>query len=175
MKPRSIDQAEVVADVMTRSVVTLFEEDDLDHIDEAMEKFRFRHVPVVDDGKLVGLVTRSDLRGVSSSSLDPTGPARDEVLKKRLFVREVMTTDVRTAHPETPILEAARLMRDAKIGCLPVVESGDRLVGIITSTDMLDLVANMLDRTARPRIPRPEPRRPRTPATQARRFQGSTR
>jgi len=172
MKPRTVEEAKVVADVMTRSVVTLYEEDDLENIDEAMEKFRFRHVPVVDDGKLVGLVTRSDLRGISSSRLDPTGPIRDEALRKRTFVRDVMTTDVRTVHPDTPILEAARLMRDAKIGCLPVVVADDALVGIITSTDMLDLIASWLDQREREnretmparRLPIPRPR-PRTTVT----------
>lgn len=166
MKPRT--QATVVADVMTRSVVTLFEEDDLEHIDEAMEKFRFGHVPVVDNGRLVGLITRSDLRGVSSSRLDPTGPMRDEVLRKRLFVRDVMTTNVRTARPDTPILEAARLMRDARIGCLPVVEANNHLVGIVTSTDMLDLVAGLMEHrygriVSPPTIPRPAPRAPDLP------------
>jgi acetoin utilization protein AcuB len=157
MKPRAIEQAKVVADLMTRSVVTLFEEDDLENIEEAMDKFRFRHVPVVDDGKLVGLVTRSDLRGISSSRLDPTGPRRDEEVRKRLFVRDVMTTTVRSVVPNTPLLEAARLMRDAKVGCLPVVEANDRLVGIITATDMLDFIAAWLEWT-RPPIPRPRPR-----------------
>jgi acetoin utilization protein AcuB len=56
-----------------------------------------------------------------------------------------MTTNVRTVYPDTPILDAARLMRDARIGCLPVVERGGALVGIVTATDMLDLVANWLD------------------------------
>jgi len=171
MSPRTIEPAGVVADIMTRSVVTLFEEDDLENIDEAMEKFRFRHVPVVDDGRLVGLLTRADLRGVSSSSLDPTGPARDEAVRKRTFVRDVMTTNVRTARADTPILEAARVMRDAKIGCLPVIDADDTLVGIVTATDMLDLIATWLDRreTERPGtaprrlpIPRPRPRNPRT-------------
>jgi acetoin utilization protein AcuB len=165
MKPQAIQRANVVADVMTRSVVTLFEEDDLENIDEAMERFRFRHVPVVDNGKLVGLVTRANLRGISSSSLDPTGPKRDEEVRKRLFVRDVMTTNVRTAHPETSLREAARLMRDAKVGCLPVVEHDDRLVGIITSTDMLDLISTWLDSDVpRGRLPIPRPR-PRHEAT----------
>ena len=83
LKSRSAE-AKVVADVMTRSVVTLFEEDDLDHIDEAMDKFRFRHVPVVDDGKLVGLLTKSDLTRIASSPLDPTGAARDDDFEARI-------------------------------------------------------------------------------------------
>jgi CBS domain-containing protein len=138
-------QAKVVADVMTRSVITLFEEDDLEHIDEAMEKFRFRHVPVVDDGKLVGLLTQRDLVSLSSSRLDPTGPPRDAAARKNLFVRDVMTTQVRTVRPDTSILDAARLMRDAKVSCLPVVQADDRLVGIVTTTDMLDLVSTWLE------------------------------
>jgi acetoin utilization protein AcuB len=155
----------VVADIMTHSVVTLYEEDDLENIAEAMQKFRFEHVPVVDNGKLVGLITRRDLATVFSSRLDPTGRIRDEVLSKSLFVRDVMTTNVRTANPDTPILDAARLMRDARIGCLPVVDPDGALVGIVTATDMLDLVANWLDERERARSwaperpPIPRPRR----------------
>src|SRR6185295_12782368 len=104
------------------------EEDDLENIDTAMDKFGFHHIPVVDDGKLVGLVTRGSLG--SSSHLDPTAAAREERLRRHLFVRDVMVTEVRTAHPDTSITDAARLMRDARIGCLPIVEAGDRLVGI---------------------------------------------
>jgi CBS domain-containing protein len=161
---QSTEQAKVVADVMTRSVVTLFEEDDLEHIDEAMERFRFRHVPVVDDGKLVGLLTERDLVSLSSSRLDPTGPPRDAAARKNLFVRDVMTTEVRTVLPDTSILDAARLMRDAKVSCLPVVQADNRLVGIITTTDMLDLVSTWLEERkrqatpARLPIPRPRPR-----------------
>jgi acetoin utilization protein AcuB len=142
MSTRTAEREHVIADVMTRNVVTLFEEDDLENIETAMDKFGFHHVPVVDDGKLVGLVTRANLLGVASSTLDPTGAARDERARKRLFVRDVMVTEVRTAHPDTSITDAARLMRDARIGCLPVVEADERLVGIVTSTDMLDLLAN---------------------------------
>jgi len=151
----------VVADIMTRSVVTLYEEDDLENIAEAMEKFRFEHVPVVDDGKLVGLITPRDLATVFSSRLDPTGRMRDDVLRKNLFVRDVMTTKVRSVHPDTAILDAARLMRDARIGCLPVVDRNGCLVGIVTATDMLDLVANWLDE--RERAQRWAPRRPPIP------------
>jgi acetoin utilization protein AcuB len=145
LKSHSVQDARVVADIMTHSVVTLYEEDDLENIAEAMEKFRVGHVPVVDAGKLVGLITPRDLAAVFSSRLDPTGPIRDDVLRRSVFVRDVMTTRVRTVNPDTPILDAARLMRDARVGCLPVVEPDGSLVGIVTATDMLDLVANWLD------------------------------
>jgi acetoin utilization protein AcuB len=161
LKSRSVQQARVVADIMTRSVVTLYEEDDLENVSEAMEKFRFAHVPVVDDGKLVGLITLRDLAAVFSSRLDPTGPVRDDALRKNVFVRDIMTTNVRTVKPDTPILDAARLMRDARLGCLPVVGGAGELVGIVTATDMLDLVANWLDERERAR--RWKPQRPGIP------------
>lgn len=163
LKSRSVQEARVVADVMTHSVVTLYEEDDLENVAEAMEKFRFEHVPVVDGGKLVGLITPRELSAVFSSSLDPTRRVRDDALRRSVFVRDVMTTNVRTAHPDTPLLDAARLMRDARIGCLPVVDRDGTLVGIVTATDMLDLVSNWLEERERfrqwmprrPPIPRP--------------------
>ena len=161
MKSHSVQEAKVVADIMTHSVVTLYEEDDLENVAEAMEKFRFGHVPVVDDGKLVGLITLRELSAVFSSRLDPTARVRDDALRKAVFVRDVMTVDVRTVHPDTPILDAARMMRDARLGCLPVVDRDGTLVGIVTATDMLDLVANWL--AERERFRQWMPRRPPIP------------
>jgi CBS domain-containing protein len=161
LKSHSVQEARVVADIMTHSVVTLYEEDDLVNVAEAMERFRFEHVPVVDNGKLVGLITPRDLAAVFSSSLDPTRRMRDDTLRKNVFVRDVMTTNLRTARPDTPLLDAARLMRDARLGCLPVVDRDGRLVGIVTATDMLDLAANYLEE--RERFRRWMPRRPPIP------------
>jgi CBS domain-containing membrane protein len=133
-----------VADLMTRDVVTLEEDDSLADARRSMERGRFRHLPVVREGRLVGLVTHRDLLAASFSVFEDVD-ARDE---RRLFaqipVRELMH-DAVTVTPGTPVREAARLMLDQEFGCLPVVAHDDQLVGILTDADFLRLAVRMLD------------------------------
>ncbi len=109
---------------------------------ELMRWARIRHVPVVDEaGALVGLITLRDLIRTSVSSLGARRDGLDHGLD-RIEVRAVMTTEVRTVEPDTPVQLAAREMRHHKIDCLPVVEDG-RLVGIVTAFDLLGLVESL--------------------------------
>jgi CBS domain-containing protein len=136
-----------VGDMMTREVVTLREEQNLGQVMAGLERFGFRHLPVVDGDKLVGLVTQRDLLSASVSSLRGSAPrALDASLQENVFIATIMNRDIDTVTPDTPIVEAARRMRDHKFGCLPVVNGPDRkLVGIITESDFLDLAINLLE------------------------------
>jgi CBS domain-containing protein len=100
---------------------------------------RIRHMPVVDDGKVVGIVSQRDMfRSALITSLG-FGRKTTGALIKTIKIKEIMTEKVVTISPDASIKEAARQMIDKKIGCVPVVE-GDRLVGIVTETDMLQYV-----------------------------------
>lgn len=98
---------------------------------------RIRHLPVVDAGRLVGLVTDRDLRlampPVWASDTDHA-ELRNALLTKT--VGEVMVTSIISTSPDTPIEDAARQLYEHRIGCLPVME-GDEMIGIITETDVL--------------------------------------
>lgn len=101
-----------------------------------MREGRFRHLPVTDGSRLVGIVTDRDIRlplpvGVREAALT----AADEAMGK-LLVRDVMTQQVETVEPERPVEEAARMMLDLRVGALPVVEEG-HVIGILTETDLL--------------------------------------
>ena len=100
---------------------------------------RIRHLPVLEDERLVGIVSDRDLRSATPALGDP---ARAEALG-RIVVSEIMASDVTTAQPEDPIEEAANEMREKKIGCLPVVE-GDALVGIISSSDVMEALVYLM-------------------------------
>ena len=113
----------VVDDVMTREVVTLFEEESVAGIEEAMDRYRFHHLPVVDGKKLVGLVTHRDMLRFDSSPLEGAAAQRTEDRATRTFVRDIMTTNVATVNPQTPLVTAATKMRDDRLGCLPVTSS----------------------------------------------------
>lgn len=134
----------VVRDVMTRQVITLFPEDNLDKIEEGMHRFRFRHLPVVDDGRLVGLVTHRDLLRVAASVLEPGAAEKTRRINDTLFVQDVMQKDVVTAREDMSLLDAGRLMWDQKLGCLPVTSDDRKLVGIVTEADFMKLALALL-------------------------------
>lgn len=135
-------RAERVAGLMSPVVKTVGRNDTLSRADDLMRAERIRHLPVLDeDGQLCGLVSRRDMfRGALAAALG-YGDVAQRKLLDTLVVKEVMTTTVLTTSPQTPLREAARLMLDRKIGCLPVMEDG-RLVGILTEGDFVRACAS---------------------------------
>lgn len=132
----------LVRDIMTSDVTTLKRNEKLTIADDVMQLGRIRHLPVLDDDgeELVGIVSQRDLfRGALAQALGYGQHARRKVLDT-LLVKDVMTTDLITTSPETPLAEAARVLMERKIGSLPVVKD-KRLVGIITEGDFVALVA----------------------------------
>jgi len=125
----------LVRDVMNHPVITVEAGTSLQEANNLMWRQGIRHLPVMERGRLVGIITDRDLR-ISTSELAPMP------YKPQTRVEEVMTAPVLTADPLDPVEEAAKVMRDRKIGCLPVVE-GRELVGIITGIDLLDALVAM--------------------------------
>jgi acetoin utilization protein AcuB len=113
---------------------------------EAMQRLRkggYRRLPVVDGGRLVGIVTDRDLKDATPSSATTLSVYELNYLLSKLSVREVMTAPVVTVAPEDPVEEASLLMETHKISGLPVVAEG-RLEGMLTITDMLRAFVAML-------------------------------
>ncbi len=136
-----------VDSIMTRDLQVLREEDNLAAIGEAMAQLEVRHLPVVDGERLVGLVSERDVLRFTVSQLEPsqTSAARDQALKSRTFVAQVMTREVETVSPDESVAKAARRLLDKRIGCLPVVDAEGRLLGILTETDLLRALAKTLE------------------------------
>jgi CBS domain-containing membrane protein len=134
------------ADLMTRDVVALEERERLDNLDQTMRALRFRHMPVLDGDKLIGLVSERDLLRVSASSLLPHKDKQDRFLSSLVCVADIMTRDVTTVMPDAPLAEVAELMASRKLGCVPVVERDGKLVGIITEADFVRLAQRLLPR-----------------------------
>jgi CBS domain-containing membrane protein len=133
-----------VKDIMTSEVTTLRRNEKLTLANDVMQLGRIRHLPVLDDEgqELVGIVSQRDLfRGALARALGYGEHASRRMLDT-LFVKDVMTTDLITTTPDTPLAEAAQLLMKHKIGCLPVVTDG-RLVGILTETDFVAHVARI--------------------------------
>lgn len=129
----------LVQDLMTHDVFTVDRNEALLTADRVMTLGRVRHVVVLDeDGKLAGVVSQRDL--FHSGLLKALGygtHARTKTLDT-LVVKQVMTTNPITTTPDTPLEQAANLMFNHKVGCLPVLD-GDRLVGILTEADFVRL------------------------------------
>ena len=128
-----------VRDAMTRDVITLGPGASAAEAWSLCRERNIRHLPVVDEGRLVGLVSDRDLRDTSP----PRGSTgeRDALNWSRLG--DIMTTGLATIHPLDTIDHAAREIHDRKIGCLPVVADGG-LVGIITSSDMMRILVELV-------------------------------
>ena len=124
--------------IMTREVVQVAEDTRLTQLAALMRDHRIRHLPVARDGHLVGLVTSHDLERVSPSPITTLSVGEANYLLGKLTAAKLMRTQVVTCAPDTLVEEAARLLRQEKIGCLPVVENSGRLVGILTHEDLLD-------------------------------------
>ena len=130
-----------VADIMSRELSTFRRNDPLAAVSDLMNAKRIRHMPVLDDdGKLAGILSQRDLFLSGLVRALGFGTTATERVLQSLLVKEVMTKDVVTTTPRTPLSEAAALMVERKIGCLPVVE-GEELVGILTEGDFVALAA----------------------------------
>ena len=138
----------VVGNIMTQEVITVTPSSSIGTAIELMREHGFRRLPVVEDGKLIGIVTDRDLRQATNSPLVLRERWYSEFLLDAIKVRSCMTSNPITVEPATPVLEAARLLREHKIGGLPVVDAQgrDHLVGMVTITDMLDCLIQLLGR-----------------------------
>lgn len=125
-----------VGQVMKSPVVTAKAGDTLADVVTLSRQRQIGHFPVVEGDRVIGIITDRTLREAS------THPAVYNLLLDLLasldrgLVEQIMIRDVITASPETPVAEAVKLMREHRIGCLPVVRDG-KLVGIVTAFDLL--------------------------------------
>jgi CBS domain-containing protein len=126
-----------VSEVMREEFVSLKATDRLDFADDVMKLGRIRHMPVLEDEKLVGIVSQRDLLAASLSRALEFEPEHRRTFLRSVEVSEVMTRSVVSVSPETPLGEVARLMIRHKVGCVPVVDAGGTPVGLVTETDLL--------------------------------------
>ena len=133
--------AQTVRDIMSAEVTTLGRNDTLLLAKDIMNLGRIRHFPVVEDDELVGVVSQRDLYRASLGTVMQYGEKAQRAFLESVAVKEIMVDPI-SIGPEATVQDAARLMMEHKIGCLPVLED-DRLVGIVTETDMLQVVVDM--------------------------------
>ncbi len=125
-----------VQDLMTTDLVTIERNDDLRMVENIMEEAHIRHIPVIEDGTIVGLVTQRDVFKARMSSTMGYGEKGQKAFLHNVRVKEIMAHPVVTVAPDTSLTEAVDLMIEKGIGCLPVVRD-KAPVGILTKTDLL--------------------------------------
>jgi CBS domain-containing protein len=129
-----------VRDIMETKLVTISASERLSMVEDIMTLGRVRHMPVVQGGELVGVVSERDLLRASLSELSEHRADERRMFLHVVEISRVMSSPPVVIGPDATIREAALLMADRKIGCLPVVEGG-RLIGLVTETDVLRWVA----------------------------------
>ncbi len=125
-----------VRDYMTAEPQSLGAEHSLLDAVLIMRRAGFRHIPIMEDGRLVGMLSERDVARAAPSLLLPLPPDDYNRVFEDTQVRKVMTKNLVTIAPDAPLSEAVDLLRSHRLGCLPVLEDGT-LVGIITVADML--------------------------------------
>ena len=131
---------QLVKDWMTTDVIVVPSNATLPRAKRLMRDRSVRHLPVVDDGRLVGIITWGDVREASASDSTTLSIFELHTLLDQLSVRQIMTRNPITVCPITTIASAAHLMLQHKIGGLPVIDHKGRLVGIITESDIFQMV-----------------------------------
>lgn len=132
----------LVMDYMKRSLITASSETSVAEALKILKINKIRQLPVVSEGKLIGLVTEKQLLAVSPSPATSLGTFEVKFFMDKISVSDVMVRFPLTVTPDTTIEEAALYLREHKIGSVPVVEE-DKLVGIITVTDIFDAMTRL--------------------------------
>ena len=133
-----------VRELMSTEVITLTEDESVAHAQNCMTRGRVRHLPVVRDGRLVGLMTHRDVLAASFSFFADVDPSEQRRVFTTILVKEVMHRDLLTVGPDATVSEAAQILLRNKYGCLPVVDAVGNLLGILTESDFLRLTVRLL-------------------------------
>ena len=125
-----------VREIMSTDIEVVDRNDDLRSVEERMAAKQLRHLPVLEQGEIVGMVTQRDLFKAAMSSAMGYGEKAQRAYLQSVRVKEIMVYPVVTVAPDTSVAAAADMIINKGIGCLPVVE-GTKLVGMVTKTDLL--------------------------------------
>lgn len=133
-----------VRDIMSSPAITVSPDTTLPAANALMKEKQIRHLPVLEKGRLVGIVSRGDLREASISASINADQYELHFLLNKLTVGKLMTRKVRTVTPAALVVDAADLMTEHKIAGLPVVDADGAVVGIVTESDLLKMLVRRL-------------------------------
>ena len=131
---------ELVKNWMTRDVVTISPDASLPEAHRLMTRNNIRRLPVIKDGKLVGIVTRGDVRGAEPSQASSLTIWEINYLLAKLKIKEIMSSNPLTVAEVITLGEVAKIMLDNKVSGLPVLDSSGQVIGIITESDIFRMI-----------------------------------
>ena len=131
---------DLVRDWMSSPPITINANATLPEACELLRKHQIRRLPVLEEGKLIGIVTRGDLRGAQPSEATTLSIWELNTLLAKLKIRSIMTPEPITIRDDVTISDAAQLMIDYKVSGLPVVNADGELAGMITESDIFRMV-----------------------------------
>jgi acetoin utilization protein AcuB len=134
----------LVGERMSHPVITVPPEMPIVEALDLLKRNRIRRTPVMQDGRLVGIISDKDLLNASPSPVTTLNIWEMNYLLSKVCIRDVMTREVLTVRMDTPIEEAALLMADNKIGGVPVIQDDGALAGIITETDLFKVLLELM-------------------------------
>jgi len=131
-----------VFDWMTRKVITIAPDSSVSDAVKLMKEKKIKHIPVVKDERLKGIISDRDIKEYSPSKATSLDVYELHYLLATTKVKEIMKSKVSITSPDTPVEEAAMVMHDQNIGSLPVIENG-KLVGIISDKDIFRVLVDI--------------------------------
>lgn len=135
----------LISKIMTRKPATVAPADHLETVQEIFEKFGFHHVPVVEDGHLVGIVSYTDyLRVIQEVYGNSREQQRNEHLLKEIPVKDVMTDHPVCLSPTDTVEDALRIFKTNHFHAIPVIENNRKLVGILSTFDLIKVLERIL-------------------------------
>ncbi len=127
-----------ISTIMTKDVITLNHTDDLETAELLFKKNHIRHIPVVSGEKIVGMLSYTDLLRISfADAIDEDEQEVDTVVYNMFTIEQVMAKNLISVNSHTTIKEVAEILAKKEFHALPVLEN-DKLVGIVTTTDLIN-------------------------------------
>jgi CBS domain-containing protein len=135
---------EPISHIMTKSVVTVNENDGLRKVVETLRKHTIRHIPILRGKEVIGIISRSDINRLTFGALFEGQDGADEAILDMLTIAQVMTSKPKTISSDTIIRDLAEIFAKEEFHALPVVDNGE-LKGIVTTTDVLKYFLEQYD------------------------------
>lgn len=135
---------EPISHIMTKTVVTANEKDDLKKVVEKLKAHAIRHIPIVKGKEVVGIISRTDINRLTFGALFEGQENADEAILEVLTISQVMTSKPKTVSSDTIIRDLAEIFVKEEFHALPVVDNGE-LKGIVTTTDVMKYLLEQYD------------------------------
>ena len=128
---------EPLEQILTRDVVTAHVGQKVSDVRKLLSENAFHHVPIVSGKKLVGIVSASDILGVSVEGVGSDGRSMDAYLDHQFTIEDLMNAELRTLPIRSTIADAAEALADGAFHAVPIVDEAGQLLGLVTSTDLI--------------------------------------